>query len=279
MPTKPEQIRLAETLRQLHHAPPILVLPNAWDGASARIVEAAGFAAVATTSGGVAWSLGYLDGEAAPWDEVVAATQRIARAVGLPVTADIEAGYATTREQLMRHIADIIAAGVAGINLEDGMPEAGMRVRPTEAAVERIAAAREAADRAGVPLVINARTDLYLRNEGDAGSRFAETVARGRAYLAAGADCIYPIGLSDPTVIGEFVAAVGGPVNVMGRKGMPDLATLEKLGVARVSTATSLTLATMGLTQQLVEGLKSSGSFDGMAGAMSYPDAQGLFRR
>jgi 2-methylisocitrate lyase-like PEP mutase family enzyme len=279
MPTKPEQIRLAETLRQLHHAPPILVLPNAWDGASARIVEAAGFAAVATTSGGVAWSLGYLDGEAAPWDEIVAATARIARAVAVPVTADIEAGYATTREQLTRHVADIIAAGAVGINLEDGMPEAGMRVRPIEEGVRRIAAAREAANQAGVPLVINARTDLYLRNEGDAESRFAETVARGRAYLAAGADCVYPIGLAEPTVIGAFVAAVGGPVNVMGRKGMPDLVTLEKLGVARVSTATSLTLATMGLTRQLVEGLRDSGSFDGVAAAMSYPDAQGLFRR
>jgi 2-methylisocitrate lyase-like PEP mutase family enzyme len=276
---KPEQIRLAETLRQLHKTPPILVLPNAWDGASARIVEAAGFAAVATTSGGVAWSLGYLDGEAAPWEEIVAATQRIARAVAVPVTADIEAGYATTPEQLMRHIADIIAAGAVGINLEDGMPENGMRVRPTADAVERIAAARAAANAAGVPIVINARTDLYLRNEGDAESRFAETVARGRAYLAAGADCVYPIGLADPATIGKFVAVVGGPVNVMGRKGMPDVAVLEKLGVARVSTATSLTLATMGLTRQIVEGLKKSGSFDGTAGAMAYPDAQGLFKR
>jgi 2-methylisocitrate lyase-like PEP mutase family enzyme len=276
---KPEQIRLAETLRQLHKTPPILVLPNAWDGASARIVEAAGFAAVATTSGGVAWSLGYLDGEAAPWEEIVAATQRIARAVAVPVTADIEAGYATTQEQLMRHVADIIAAGAVGINLEDGMPENGMRVRPTEDAVRRIAAARAAADKAGIPIVINARTDLYLRNEGDAESRFAETISRGRAYLAAGADCVYPIGLADPATIGKFVAAVGGPVNVMGRKGMPDVAALEKLGVARVSTATSLTLATMGLTRQLVEGLRESGSFDGMAGAMAYPDAQGLFRR
>jgi 2-methylisocitrate lyase-like PEP mutase family enzyme len=275
----PDQIRQAETLRLLHHAPPLLLLPNAWDGASARIIEAAGFAAIATTSGGVAWSLGYLDGEAAPWDEVVAATARIVRVARIPVTADVEAGYATTTEALMRHVTEIIAAGAVGINLEDGMPEDGMRVRPTEAAAERIAAAHQAARQAGVPIVINARTDLYLRNEGDAASRFAETVARCKAYLAAGADCVYPIGLSDPAAIGELVAAVRGPVNVMGRKGMPDVAALARLGVARVSTATALTLATMGLTRQLVETLRDTGSFDGLAAAMSYPDAQRMFSR
>ncbi|MDB5405456.1 MAG: phosphonomutase-like enzyme [Rhodospirillales bacterium] len=274
-----EQIRQAETLRRLHRAPPLLLLPNAWDGASARIVEDAGFAAIATTSGGVAWSLGYRDGETAPWEEIVAATARIVRAVGVPVTADIEAGYATTSEALMRHVADIVEAGAVGINLEDGMPEDGMRVRSTAAAVERIAVARETGRRLGVPIVINARTDLYLRNEGDDAARFAETVARGKAYLAAGADCIFPIGLSDPAVIGDFVAAVKGPVNVMGRKGMPDVAMLEKLGVARVSTATFLTLATMGLTRQLVEGLRDSRSFDGLGATMSYPDAQRLFSR
>jgi len=274
-----DQIRRAEAFRILHHAPPILVLPNAWDAASARIIEAAGFAAIATTSGGVAWSLGYLDGEAAPWQEIVAATARIVRAVRLPVTADIEAGYATSNDSLMRHVADIIDAGAVGINLEDGMPEAGMQVRPTAEAVERIAAAREAARRAGVPLVINARTDLYLRNAGDPDSRFAETVARGRAYLAAGADCVYPIGLADPAAIGAFVAAVAGPVNVMGRPGMPDVAALERLGVARVSTATSLTLATMGLTRQLVQALRETGSFEPLKSAMSYPDAQKLFGR
>jgi 2-methylisocitrate lyase-like PEP mutase family enzyme len=275
----PDQIAKAETFRRLHHAPPLLLLPNAWDGVSARIVEAAGLKAIATTSGGVAWSLGYRDGEAAPWQEIVAATARIVRAVDLPVTADIEAGYATTSDALMRHVGDIIAAGAVGINLEDGMPEDGMRVRPTAGAVERIAAAREAARQAGVPLVINARTDLYLRNEGEAEARFAETVERCKAYLAAGADCVYPIGLADPKAIGALVAAVSGPVNVMGRQGMPDVAALEKLGVARVSTATSLTLAAMGLTRRLVEGLRDTGSFDGFAGAMAYPDAQRLFSR
>jgi 2-methylisocitrate lyase-like PEP mutase family enzyme len=275
----PDQIRQAETLRRLHQAPPLLLLPNAWDGASARIIEAAGFAAVATTSGGVAWSLGYLDGEAAPWGEIVAATARIVRAVSLPVTADIEAGYAATSDALMRHVTDIIGAGAVGINLEDGMPEQGMRVRPTEEAVERIAAACEAARQAGVPIVINARTDLYLRNEGDPALRFAETVARGKAYLAAGADCVYPIGLSDPATIGEFVAAVGGPVNIMGRAGVPDVTAIEKLGVARVSTATSLTLATMGLTRQMVESLRDTGRFDDLKAAMSYQDAQRLFTR
>jgi 2-methylisocitrate lyase-like PEP mutase family enzyme len=252
------------------------VLPNAWDAISARIVVAAGFAAIATTSGGVAWALGYADGEVAPWDEVVAATARIARAVNMPVTADIESGYGATPEAVGRAIGDIIRAGAIGANLEDGLRAGGPPIRSIEDAAARIRAAREAARAAGVPVVINARTDLYIKNIGGEKSRFDEAVARGRAYLAAGADCVYPIALRDPETIGRLVKALGAPVNINVRAGHPGVAELEALGVARASTATALPLMAMGLVRQALEQLRATRRFDAINPAMTHPEAQQL---
>ena len=158
--TRERQKQLAETLRQAHRPPPLLLLPNAWDAMSARQFEAAGFGAVATTSGGVAWSLGFPDGESAPWPEVVAATERMVRAVRVPVTADIEAGYGETPDQVGKRITEILQTGVVGFNLEDGTPSPDKPVRSIEDASTRIRAARGAAVAAGVPAVINARVDL-----------------------------------------------------------------------------------------------------------------------
>src|SRR6478672_8898038 len=173
--TLDRQKQLADAFRAMHRGP-LLLLPNAWDAMSARQFEAAGFPAIATTSGGVAWDLGFADGEQAPWGEIVAATERIVRAVRVPVTADIEAGYGETPEQVGKSIGEILRTGVAGFNLEDGTPRPDMPVRPIEDAVARIRAARQAADAAGVNAVINGRIDLYLKNVGDPASRFDETV-------------------------------------------------------------------------------------------------------
>jgi 2-methylisocitrate lyase-like PEP mutase family enzyme len=276
-----EQARRAEAFRQRHHRAPLLVLPNAWDALSARLFLAAGFEAVATTSGGLAWSLGYPDGEQAPWEAVVAATARIVRVAGAaPVTADIEAGYADTPAALMRSVAEIIGTGVVGINLEDGVPgDHAAPLRPLPAAAERIGAAREAARRAGVPIVINARTDLYLRPGADEAARFAETVARGKAYLAAGADCVYPIGLTDSATIGRLVQALAAPVNIILRPGAPAVAALAQLGVARASTATSLTLAAMAAIRASAEALREGGRIEPPAGMPTHADAQRLFAR
>jgi 2-methylisocitrate lyase-like PEP mutase family enzyme len=272
-----EQAVKAELFRAMHQGPGLLLLPNAWDPISARIIVAAGFPAIATTSGGVAWALGYADGEAAPWDEVVAATARIARAVGVPVTADIETGYGDTPEELGRSIGDIISAGVIGVNLEDGLRNTNPPIRSLEDAVARIRAAREAASSAGVPIVINARTDLYIKNIGDEECRFDEAVARGRAYLAAGADCVYPISLRDPATIGRLVKALGAPININVRAGLPSVAELEALGVARASTATALPLMAMGLVREAAEQLRATQRFDAINPAMTHAEAQQLF--
>ena len=272
-----EQAQQAELFRNQHRGPRLLLLPNAWDAMSARVFVAAGFEAIATTSGGVAWSLGYADGEQTPWAEVVAATARIVRSARVPVTADIEAGYGETADAVMRSVAEIIAAGAVGVNLEDGMPHGPVPIRTAADAADRIRAAREAARAAGVPIVINGRTDLYLRNIGDEASRFDETVERGRAYLAAGADCVYPIGLRDPAAIGRLVKALGAPININVRAGSPSVVELEALGVARASTASQVALMAVSLTRQVADDLRTTGRFDTLAPAMSQADAQRLF--
>jgi len=177
----------------------------------------------------------------------------------------------------MRSVAKIIGAGAVGVNLEDGTPNGPVPIRSAADAADRIRAAREAAQAAGVPIVINGRTDLYLRNIGDETSRFHETVERGRAYLAAGADCVYPIGLRDPATIGRLVKALGAPININVRAGSPSVAELEALGVARASTASQVALMAMSVARQVAEDLRATGGFDKLAPAMSQADAQRLF--
>jgi 2-methylisocitrate lyase-like PEP mutase family enzyme len=274
---KDDQKRLADAFSRAHRGPPLLLLPNAWDAMSARQFEAAGFGAIATTSGGLAWALGYADGEKAPWREVVAATERVVRAVRVPVTADIEGGYGETPDQVAKSVTEIIGTGVVGINLEDSTPRTDMPIRPMEQAADRIRAARAAAEAAGIPLVINARVDLYIKNVGDVGARFDETVRRSKAYLAAGADCIYPFGLADMDTIARLVKAVDVPINIVARAGTPPVAELERIGVARVSIASGATLAVMSLIQRIAEELRASGRFDILEHSMNRIDAQKLF--
>jgi 2-methylisocitrate lyase-like PEP mutase family enzyme len=276
--TRDHQMQLSEIFRRAHRAPPLLLLPNAWDPMSARQFEAAGFGAIATTSGGVAWALAFADGEKAPWREVAAATERIVRAVRVPVTADIEAGYGETPAQVGKSVTEILQTGVVGFNLEDGTPRPDLPVLAIEDAVARIQAARAAATAAGIPAVINARVDLYIKNVGDPAGRFEETVRRAKAYLAAGADCIYPFGLADMDTIARLVKALGNaPVNIVARADTPPLAELERIGVARVSIASGATLAVMSLIKRIGEELHASGRFDVLEHSMSRPEAQKLF--
>jgi 2-methylisocitrate lyase-like PEP mutase family enzyme len=274
--TLDRQKKLADAFRAMHRGP-LLLLPNAWDGMSARQFEAAGFPAIATTSGGVAWDLGYADGEKSPWHEIVAAHERIARVVRVPVTADIEAGYGETPDAVGKSIGDILRAGVVGFNLEDGTPRPDMPVRPIEDAVARIRAARQAADAAGVPAVINARTDIYLKNVGDPAGRFDEVVKRAKAYLAAGADCIYPFGFIDMDTVGRLATAIPAPINIVARSETPPVAELQKLGVARVTIASGATLAVMSLIKSIGEGLRASRTFEGISHSMNRLEAQKLF--
>jgi 2-methylisocitrate lyase-like PEP mutase family enzyme len=208
-----------------------LLLANAWDVPSARAVEAAGLLAVATSSAAVAEALGYEDGEQAPPDAMFAAAARIAAAVAVPVTVDAEAGYGLAAAELVRRLVE---AGVAGCNLEDSDHRAG-GVRDTAMQARWLAEVRAAAATRGVPLVINARVDVHIREVGDPETRLAEAIRRGNLYLQAGADCVYPIWVADEPTIQELVAGIRGPVNIYARPEAPSPARLAELGVARVS--------------------------------------------
>jgi 2-methylisocitrate lyase-like PEP mutase family enzyme len=258
---KTTQRQKAEAFRKMHDRSRILVLPNAWDVASAKIFEAAGFRAVATTSSGVANSLGYPDGEAIPRDEMLAVVARIARGLEVPLSADIEAGYASDLEALKATIRAVIEAGAVGINFEDSMKGGANELFPVETALARIKAVRETATAAGVPIVINARTDVFLHAIGDKTSRFDHTVSRANAYLGAGADCVFVPGPTAAELIGKLTAAIQGPINVMVLPGMPSAPELEKLGVARVSMGGGPARAALTEVRRVAEELFRSGTY------------------
>jgi 2-methylisocitrate lyase-like PEP mutase family enzyme len=224
----------AATLRALHHAPEPLVLPNAWDAASARIVAEAGFPAVATTSSGVAACLGWADGEQTPPVEMFAAIARIARVVPVPVTADIEGGYGLAPEEL---VARLLATGAVGCNIEDTDRSGAGPLRDPDAQADYLAAVKRAGRAAGVEIVVNARIDLFVRQVGAPEARVAEAIRRARIYLNAGADCIYPIFVREEASIAALVAGIPGPVNIFALPDGPSLARLAELGVARISYA------------------------------------------
>lgn len=271
----------AEAFRAMHDRSHILVLPNAWDAASARVFEAAGFRAIATTSAGVAYALGYPDGELVPREEMFAAIARICRCVEVPVSADIESGFAPDLASLRRSIAAVVESGAIGINLEDARHDGSNQLYPLETAVERVRAAREAASRAGVPIVINARTDVFLLGIGEKASRFDHAVERANAYRAAGADCLFVPAVRDAETIGTLAKAIDGPINVLAIPGMPPAPELERLGVARVSTGSGPARAAMTAAKRIAEELLASGTYAAFTApdVISHPDAQKLMAR
>jgi 2-methylisocitrate lyase-like PEP mutase family enzyme len=235
-PTDPtDSMDGTDLLRSLHVPGNPLVLPNVWDVATARAVEAAGFPVVATTSAGVAECLGYHDHHGAPAREMLAQAERIVRGVGVPVTVDAEGGYGMAPAEV---VAALRSVGAAGCNLEDTDHARGGLRDPAQHA-EWLRAVRRAADDDGYGLVINARIDAFLpqHNSGPQGDRVDEALDRARAYVDAGVDCVYPIGLAERDAVAAFVDRSPGPVNLMAFAMAPPLAELRDLGAARVSYA------------------------------------------
>jgi 2-methylisocitrate lyase-like PEP mutase family enzyme len=268
----------AERLRRLHQGKDILVLPNAWDVASAKVFENAGFPVIATTSAGIAASLGYRDGERIPRQEMLAVVARIVKAVCVPVTVDLEAGYAQTPEEMRETTQQLLASGAVGMNLEDGLREGPIPLVQTSHHAEKIRVVREVCRVVGVDLVINARTDVYRKCVGDAANRFAHTVHRGNAYLHAGADCIFVPGISCADAISELTQQIRGPVNILAVEGTPSIAQLQKLGVARVSFGSGPMRATLGLLERIACELRDKGTFEAMiSGATTYAKTQAMF--
>jgi len=262
----------AMALRGMHRGERILVLPNAWDVASARVFEEGGFGAIATTSAGVAFSLGYPDGQKISREEMLARTARIAKAVKVPVTADVESGYGDRPEDAARTARDVIEAGAVGMNLEDAPGDGAHPLVELSLQIEKIRAVREAALKTGVLLVLNARTDVYLLEVCAPEKRYDETVRRLLAFRDAGADCVFVPGLRDAGTIGRIVRDVKCPVNILAGPGSPTVPELEKLGVARVSVGSAAMRATLGLVARIAEELKTSGTYTTLEGGIPYAD-------
>jgi len=269
----------ANAFREMHHAGKTLVLPNVWDVASARVIEEAGFQAIATSSAAVAFSLGYPDGQKISREEMLARVARIARSVKVPVTADVEAGYGDHPEDAAETARGVIEAGAVGINLEDGTDDPQHPLADLSLQLEKIHAVREAALESSVLLVLNARTDVYLAQVGAPELRYGETVRRLLAYRDAGADCVFAPGLRDAETISQLVRDVQCPVNILVGLGYPSVPELEKLGVVRVSLGSSPMRATLGFLQRMAEELKASGTYAGLEGAIPYADVNRLFAR
>ncbi len=277
---KAPQSELARQFLALHDGRKTLLLPNAWDVASARIFEDAGFPAVGTSSAGVAFALGYPDGQKISRGEMLAVVHRIAEALHLPVTADVEAGYGTKPEDAAETARQVIAAGAVGMNLEDAIPDKPDALADLNLQIEKIRAVNEISERAGIAFVLNARTDVFLAEIGAAETRLARAIERLNAYREAGAQSLFAPGVKDQETIAQLANGVRGPVNILATAGTPPLAELEKLGVARVSVGSGPMRATLGLTARIARQLHDEGTFSLMTdGAMTYADANRLFTR
>jgi 2-methylisocitrate lyase-like PEP mutase family enzyme len=237
------------------HSEGLLILPNAWDAASARIVEHAGAKAVATSSAALAWSHGYPDGEALPPEAVIATVREIARVASIPVTADIEAGYTRDPQAAGDFVARIIDAGAVGINIEDGHDAPGLLCTK----IERV---RRAAARSGVNLWINARIDVYLLKLAEGQAACDETIRRARLYGEAGANSIFAPGAVDETTIGNLVRDISLPLNILAWPGLPGAARLKELGVRRLSAGAGLAKASLGHTHELAQAFLRDGCSD-----------------
>jgi 2-methylisocitrate lyase-like PEP mutase family enzyme len=267
----------AELLKALHHGEKPLVLPNAWDIGTAIIAAEEGFPAIATTSAGVAFALGLPDGEAITLDEMAAVVGAIANRVNVPVTADMEAGYGDRPENCADTVRATISAGAVGLNLEDGIDHVAGSVYDFDLAVERIQAAREAADQTGIPIVINARTDVYFSGTLSPEEKLIETVRRCNAFLEAGADCAFVIGPGVTKNIPDLVKEIDGPLNIVAGFGGYTVNDLAELGVSRISLGGMLSRATLGYYRDTLKQLKENGRLDFSDIAIPHGDLNKLF--
>ena len=272
MSDKQKQSVAAEAFRAMHRGQRILLLLNAWDVASARIFEEAGFGAIATTSAGIAFTLGYPDGQRISRNEMLQAVSRIAAAIRVPVTADVEAGYGDRPEDAAQTALAVIESGAVGMNLEDASGHASHPLVDLQLQLEKIAAINESKRKTGVPIVLNARTDVYLLQVGPGEKRYDQALRRLAAFRDAGADCLFLPGLRDAATIGRMVKDLNSPLNILAGPGSPSVPELQQLGVARVSLGSSTMRATLGLLGRIAEELKTTGTYRFLENAPSHDD-------
>jgi 2-methylisocitrate lyase-like PEP mutase family enzyme len=262
---------IANEFRKLHDNSTPLRLPNVWDAGSARLAEAQGARAIATTSAGFAWALGYQDGRALPFDEVAAAVRRIVRVLKVPLSVDIENGYSDDPQVVAGNVMQLVDLGVAGINIEDGHDAPAVLAG-------KIRAIREAVAKAGADLFINARSDVFLANLVDKPKQPDEAIARGELYAAAGADGLFLPALAKPADIATVVSAIALPLNVMALPGLPDAATLGQLGVRRLSAGGAISQIVLQTAKAQMQAFLQDGKSEGLYDkALPYSEIQALF--
>jgi 2-methylisocitrate lyase-like PEP mutase family enzyme len=268
-------LKKVDYFRSLHHANHMLILPNAWDAATARLFEDEGFKAVATTSAGMMVSLGYEDGEYISKDEFISAIARIAEAVTVPLSVDLVSGFGDNEKQVVNMVKEVADKGVIGINIED-FEHASKKLLSVEKQVNKIKAIKKS----GIDIFVNARTDALRFAAGTEEDKFKEALARGEAYKNAGADCIYPMGLVDKEKIASYVDKIDFPINVMLRKGIPSINDLEELKVARLSFGPSAIYATMGLLKKASRQILNDRRFEILLeDAISYEELNSLAKK
>ena len=270
------QVEKAEVFRGLHNRKGILVLPNAWDVPSARVFEDEGFPAVATSSAGMMVSLGYPDGESIPQREFDAAVKRISQVLSVPLSVDVVGGFGDTPEGVARSVRAVIRTGAVGINIEDFV-HSTKKLLPLGKQKARLGELIRLREALKVPFVINARTDALRYAPGDDDEKMEEAIRRAEAYRDLGADCVYPMGLTDAASISRFVRALDFPMNVMVRKGLPSVPELKRLGVARVSFGPTASYAAMGLLRRVSREVREKGTFDSLIeGAITFDELNSL---
>lgn len=274
-----QQKKKAEAFRAMHMGVAPVLLANVWDVASARVVEEAGLPAIATTSAGIAFALGYPDGQKISAGEMFAAIRRIAEAVNVPVTADVEAGYGRRPEDAGQTAANVIEAGAIGMNFEDATGDSRNPLTDLPLQRDRIEAIRETATKLDVPLVLNARTDVYLLQIGAPAKRYDEALRRLTAFRDAGADCVFVPGVRDAETIERIVSDLKCPVNILAVPGSPSVSELVQLGVKRISLGSGPMRASMGVLRRVAEEVKTSGTYHQMEGAPSHAEMNQLMSK
>jgi 2-methylisocitrate lyase-like PEP mutase family enzyme len=273
----PSQTERATRFAALHRGPSLLMLPNAWDVPSALLFESAGFPAVATTSAGLAWALGYRDGEDLPLSALVDAVARLTSRLRVPLSVDLEAGYGRTPEEVAAAVLAVVGAGAVGVNIEDKDFSGAAPLRDTALQVEILHAAREVGRSARVPLFVNARTDIYLRAIGPEEDRRERTLERLRSYVAAGADCVFVPALRDAADLAAVVAGAGAPLNVLAVPGLPPVPDLARLGVARLTVGSGAMRSVYGKLRRIAAELQGPGTYETLAeDALPHAELQGL---
>jgi 2-methylisocitrate lyase-like PEP mutase family enzyme len=272
------QVALAQRFHALHHAPDMLILPNAWDAGSAVIFEKAGFVAIGSTSAGIAYTLGYPDGQRITLPEMIETERHMLRRLTVPLSVDIESGYGTNVAQVVTSIRQVIEAGAVGLNLEDGLSGSDAALIPLDEQCSRIQALVALKTELGIPFFINARTDVYWLSLDDDDNRLSAAIERCSAYLEAGADGIFVPGQLAPAVIRKLVESLNAPLNVIASPANPTVAELRMLGVSRLSLGSGPARAVLGLAQKIAAELYRDESFASMISfATPYHDMNRLF--